>query len=332
MQLTKTGILLIMALVTLPAQATTFKIAALFPDGSSWMQKMRAGADKIKTETQGRVKFKFYPGGVMGDDKAVIRKMKIGQLQGGALMGGSLSHAFSDNQVYSLVLKYQSREEIEYVRGFVDPLIMQGLEKSGFVSFGLMGSGFSYIMSTKSPVANVSALRKLKTWIPANDAAALEAVKAFKVNPITLPLGDVLAGLQTGLIDTVAISPIGAIILQWHTQIKYITELPILYSFGTLVLNKKDFKKISAADQKIVHAVLASITQAADKQNIKDNGAALTALRNQGIEFIRPSAAELDEWNKYASESEKRMLNAGIISNKTASIVNGHIKTFRKNK
>ncbi|NOZ11995.1 MAG: C4-dicarboxylate ABC transporter [Gammaproteobacteria bacterium] len=332
MRLTKTGILLVMVLVTLPTQASTFKIAALFPDGSSWMQKMRAGADEIKEKTQGRVKFKFYPGGVMGDDKAVIRKMKIGQLQGGALTGGSLIQAYSENQVYSLVLKYQSQKEIEYVRGFVDPLIMQGLEKGGYVSFGLMGSGFSYIMSTKSPVANVSELRKLKTWIPANDESALEAVKAFEVKPITLPLGDVLAGLQTGLINTVAISPIGAIVLQWHTQIKFITELPILYSFGTLVLNKKDFNKISSADQKIIRTVLSNITKAADKQNIKDNEAALATLRNQGIKFIQPNVTELNEWKKYAAESEKRMLSAGIISNKIIGIVNGHIKTFRKNK
>ncbi|HEC12015.1 MAG TPA: C4-dicarboxylate ABC transporter [Acidiferrobacteraceae bacterium] len=332
MKLMKAGILLTLVLATLPAQASTFKIATLFPDGSSWMQKMRIGANEINKKTQGRVKFKFYPGGVMGNDKVVIRKIKIGQLQGGALTGGSLSHIFSDNQAYSLILKFRSQKEIEYVRGFVDPLIMQGLEKGGLVSFGLVGSGFSYIMSTKRPVTNVSQLRKLKAWIPSNDEAALEAVKAFKVKPITLPLGDVLAALQTGLINTVAVSPIGAIILQWHTQIKYVTELPVLYSFGTLVLNKKDFKKLTTTDQDIVRSVLGNVVKVVDKQNIKDNQSALAALRNQGITFVQPSAAELKEWQKYANDSEKRMLSANIISHKVIGLINKHLEEFRKGK
>ncbi|MCU7941035.1 MAG: TRAP transporter substrate-binding protein DctP [gamma proteobacterium symbiont of Bathyaustriella thionipta] len=74
-------------------QAKTFKIATLSPDGSDWMQKMRSGAKEIKQKTNGRVKFKFYPGGVMGDDQAVLRKIRIGQLHGGALGGGSLIKA-----------------------------------------------------------------------------------------------------------------------------------------------------------------------------------------------------------------------------------------------
>ncbi|MBW2100225.1 MAG: TRAP transporter substrate-binding protein DctP, partial [Deltaproteobacteria bacterium] len=83
-------------LLSCPAHAVVFKIATLSPDGSFWMQKMREGAEEVAQKTNNRVRFKFYPGGVMGDDKVVLRKIRIGQLHGGAVVSGSLSDYFPD--------------------------------------------------------------------------------------------------------------------------------------------------------------------------------------------------------------------------------------------
>ena len=88
--------------------AATFKIATLTPDGSSWMKEMRAGAKEIKQLTDQRVKFKFYPGGVMGDDKAVLKKIRIRQLHGGALMGGSFAKFYRDSQIYNVPLQFRN--------------------------------------------------------------------------------------------------------------------------------------------------------------------------------------------------------------------------------
>ena len=90
----KTRMLLGLALgiFALGAQAATvIKIATVAPDGTAWMREMRAGADAVKKRTEGRVEIKYYPGGVMGDEPSVLRKIKIGQLQGGAFTGGEFS-------------------------------------------------------------------------------------------------------------------------------------------------------------------------------------------------------------------------------------------------
>src|SRR5690349_9200828 len=84
------------------AQADTIKIATVAPDGTAWMKELRASADVVKQRTEGRVEVKFYPGGVMGDPATVLRKIKIGQLQGGAFTGGEISGVVPDAQLYSL--------------------------------------------------------------------------------------------------------------------------------------------------------------------------------------------------------------------------------------
>jgi len=319
----------LIALAPISSQATTFKIATLSPDGSYWMQAMRAGAKEIETLTNKRVRFKFYPGGVMGNDKAVMRKIRIRQLQGGAVTAGAISTLYSDGQVYNLPMLFNDLNEISYVRNKLDNTIISGLEKKGFVSFGLAEGGFAYIMSTH-PVLDVAALRRYKTWIPSSDSLIVEAIKAYDVQPVALPVGDVLTGLQTGLIDTVASPPIATLALHWHTQVKYFTDMPLLYSYALLVVDKRAFHKISPQDQKTVRKVMGKVFRDIDSRNRQDNNNAYTALKNQGIEFVSPTPSQLSEWRNYATRARKELLRSGFISNSMMSRVDALLTEYRK--
>lgn len=300
--------------VAAPVHAATLKIATLSPDGSLWMTKMRAGATEIKTRTEGRVEFKFYTGGTMGTDKAVLSKIRIGQLQGGALTGGSLADAARDIQVYSLPLKFRSFDEVDAVRAKMDPVLSKQLEEGGFVNFGFAEGGFAYAMSKNAPVTSVAALRKQRVWIPDNDHQSEEAMKVFQVTPVPLSLADVLPSLQTGIIDTVASSPIAAVALQWHTQVKYFTDLPLSYFVGTLAIDRKAFAKLAPADQAVVREVMSRVFREIDQQNRKDNVSAHAALLKQGIKPVKPSAAEVADWEKNGQAATAHMIKAGIVS------------------
>lgn len=310
--------------------AKTFKIATLSPDGSDWMQKMRAGAKEIKQKTNGRVKFKFYPGGVMGDDQAVLRKIRIGQLHGGALAGGSLIKANTDYHIYGLLLTYKNQSDIDYVRKTIDPIVKKGFEKGGYVILGMAESGFVYSMSSKQAIPNVELLRQQKVWAPSNDKSGQETLQSFGVTAIPLPYGDVLAALQTGLIDTVAMSPIGAIALQWYTQIKYITDMPLLYSFGILTINNKSFHKIKPEDQKIVREVMNKAFLAIDATNRKNNAEALEVLKKSGIQFIKPSADEYQQWQSLADKANNKLVTSGRLDKKLVEQVNQLLKEHRQ--
>lgn len=305
---------LLAAAVATPVHATTLKIATLSPDGSLWMTKMRAGAADIKTRTEGRVEFKFYTGGTMGTDKAVLSKIRIGQLQGGAVTGGSLAEAARDIQVYSLPLKFRSFDEVDYVRGKMDAGLSRQLEDGGFVNFGFAEGGFAYAMSKNQPVTSVATLRKQRVWIPDNDHQSEEAMKVFQVTPVPLSLADVLPSLQTGIIDTVASSPIAAVALQWHTQVKYFTDLPLSYFVGTLAIDKKSFQKLAPADQAVVRDVMGRVFHEIDQQNRKDNVSAYAALLKQGIKPVKPSAAEVADWEKNGQLATVQMIKDGIVS------------------
>jgi TRAP-type C4-dicarboxylate transport system substrate-binding protein len=299
--------------MAVPIYGMQFKIATLSPEGSVWMQKMQAGADEIQQKTTNRVRFKFFGGGIMGSDAAVLRKIRIGQLHGGAVTAGSLSHLYGDSIIYGLPMKYNSLQEIDRVRKKMDPMLMEGFEKSGFVTFGLAEGGFAYLMSN-TPIRTTGDLRSHKVWIPGNDLITAEVLKRIGINPIPLPIADVLTGLQTGLVDTVPAPPIAAIILQWHTRVKYLTEIPLSYAYGLLAVDRKVFAKLMPADQQIVRDVMERVFKDIDHQNRSDHVAAMKVLKKNGIQFVQPTAETAAEWRTAGMEVTQKLLETGQIS------------------
>lgn len=314
--------------IALPAGATTFKIATAAPDGTTWMKAMREGAAEVKKRTGGRVKFRFYPGGVMGNDNSVIRKIKVGQLDGAALTGGSLNSIYPDAQIYSLPFSFRDYAEVDYVRGKMDPGIIQGLYDKGYVSFGISEGGFAYLFS-REPVTITADLRTRKVWIPEGDRINLAAFAEFGVSPVQLAMTDVLTALQTGLIDTVATTPVGAIALQWHTRVKYLTDTPLLYVYGTIVVQRRDFEKLSAADQAVVREVMGGVFARLNKLNRADNEKAYAALKQQGIEFVHPGPEAVAEWRAGGHRAVAKMVQAGYLSQALIDSFNRRLAEYR---
>ena len=324
-------ILIVLALLfagqPLIAKPVKLKIATLSPDGSMWMKKMLAGAKKVAQETENRVTFKFYPSGRMGNDKMVLKKIKIGQLHGGAVVGGSLSQFFKANQLYAQPMKFDSLDEVDYVRQHMDSFITQGLAQKGFVTFGLIGGGFSYIMS-KHPIETVADLRAQKVWIPDNDTISQESIDAFDISPIPLPIADVRISLQSGLIDTVATSPIGALVLQWHTQVKYVTQVPLIYLYAVLAVDKKRFAKISEPDQEVVRRIMGQVSKEIQAQNRIDDQKNIKVLKSRGITFITPGAQAMAEWKAVGRTASQKMVESGVLPRDIAQQLESHLSDF----
>ncbi|HLU06048.1 MAG TPA: TRAP transporter substrate-binding protein DctP [Woeseiaceae bacterium] len=310
------------------AGAADLKIATVLPENTQWMKDMRAGAAEIRERTDGRVNFKFYSGGVQGNPNKVLRKIKIGQLHGGAFTPTDLQQVYPDLNIYGLPFLFESVEEVNYVRERVDPILMEGLEEAGFVSFGFSSGGFAIIMSNV-PVRSHADLKGRKIWVPEGDLISYETMKGLQLSPVTLPITDVLTGLQTGLIDIVAMSPAGALVLQWHTKVEYLTKLPILYSMGFMAIDDRAFNRIDEADQAVVRDVMSRIYAEWDAENQQDADNALQALIKSGIEAVEPAPGEQEKLQGLMKRQNRIMAGKGLFSESLLEEVLTHINTYR---
>lgn len=308
---------------------TTIKLATVAPEGSQWMQEMRAGAAEIKRQTDGRVQLKFFGGGVMGTDKKVLRKIRIGQLNGGAFTATALAERYPAINIYGTPLLFESFDEVDYVRERMDAELQAGLEAKGFVTFGFAEGGFAYLMSNE-PVADVTDLVGRKVWVPEGDKVSFLAMETLGLSPVVLPITDVLTGLQTSLLDVVATSPVGALVLQWHTKVDYLTDLPVSYLIGFLAIENKVFKRLSKGDQAIVRSVLSETYARLDATAREDNAKALDALEQAGIDFVSPKPAQVLEWRAQLEGLNQQLATSGELDAQFMGELLGHLEAYRQ--
>lgn len=310
------------------AQTTQIKIATLAPENSQWMTAFREGAREIRERTDGRVQLKFYSGGVQGNEAKVLRKIQIGQLHGGTFAPTDFQKQYPDLNIYGLPFVFRSENEVDYVRQHLDPRLEAGFEDLGFETYGFASGGFALVMSNQ-PVRGYEDLKGKKVWLPEGDLISYEAMKALDLSPVTLPMTDVLTGLQTGLIDIVAIPPVVALALQWHTKVKYVTELPVLYAMGFMAISERAIGKLSADDRAVVDEVLSQIYANVDEASQRETENALDALRNIGLRNVEPRPGEFEKIAEIMRKTNREMAERGLFSAELLAELQSHLADYR---
>lgn len=317
-------------LVTASVQAKTLKIATVVPAGTAFLDQLKVAGDKIAERTEGRVDLKLFPGGVMGNDSAVLRKIKIGQLQGAVVTAAGLKEIHPDAQVYSMPFVFRSYDEVEYVRERIDPVIRERLRSRGFVAAGISEGGFTYLFS-KEPIRRMEDLKGARVWVPQGDNITARMFQNAGSEPVSLPVSDVFTSLQTGLVDTVAITPSGAIALQWHTGVNYQADAPLLFLVGMLVFDQRALAGIEEADRDVVMEVMRATFDRLDQINRENNEEAMKALRGQGIELVEPDRPpEQRRWAQIARKTLDALASEGEFDPSLLERVRSLVEEYRQ--
>jgi TRAP-type C4-dicarboxylate transport system substrate-binding protein len=135
--------------------------------------------------------------------------------------------------------------------------------------------------------------------------------------------------LQTGLINTVAVPPVGAIALQWHTQLKYVFDLPLLYVYGLMTVRDRQFDRLEEADQLVVREVMGEVVRKVNAQNRVDHERAVEVLKNQGLAFTQPTPDESRRWKDLSDQATRDMIDQGAMSAELIDTLNDMLTEYR---
>ena len=309
------------------AQGVTLKIATLAPDGTSWMKVMGAMNQEVQAATNGSVKFKFYPGGVAGDEHDVLRKMRVGQLHGGGFTGVGLGEILPKIRALEVPFLYRNYAEVDYVRGALEDGFTADLADKGYVLLGWAEVGFVHIFAN-APVRTVEDLRKVKMWMWEGDPLAEAFFKAFDINPTPLQITDVLTSLQTGLIDAIYTSPYAAVGLQWFTRVKYMMDSPFTDAIGAVVVTKKQFDKIPPEYQDKVLEICRRYTATLNAQTREDQKTAVERMQKEGIEVVHVDQAQIAKWEKVGEKARDELVGK-LYDQATLDSVLGALQEYR---
>ena len=287
-----------------PAYAVRIKLATKAPENFKSAIIVQKMAKEIEEKTDGNVRFKIYYGGVKGTGRDLLLKMTSGEIQGGEFTAGEAASVLNDLQVMNIPLTFQGYEEVDFVLDRMSPYFQEELRKRGYVVLGWLEVGFGYIMST-DPIASLADLQGKKVWIPQGDPIGQAAFEAMGVPPVPMTIADVMVALQTGQINTVTNSFVGAIALQWHTRIKYVTDLPLLYIYGLLMITKDAYDQIPAEYRNTVHEIMGRTFKELKMDIRKNNVESRETLLKEGVEFVNVPATQVEELRRIMDRVKK---------------------------
>ncbi|MBU1566561.1 MAG: TRAP transporter substrate-binding protein DctP [Proteobacteria bacterium] len=261
-----------------------FKIASLAPAGSVWVEQFENFAKEVNEKTGGEVGFRVYPGGVMGDDQAMFRKMRVGQLHGGGFTMTGIATVVPDFRVMAIPSLFETYEEVDFVKEGLLPTFKERFREKDLEFIALTEVGFIYAMSTQ-PINTIEQLQQSKNWSPAGDPISENYLMALEITPVQLSIPDVLSSLQSGLIETVYNSLYGSIVLQWFTKAKYVIDVPYGYAYGVFALDGKKFDTLPEAHQQTIHAAAAIHFPILLNKTRESNSESRQVMVDRGTEF-----------------------------------------------
>ncbi|MBI2067351.1 MAG: TRAP transporter substrate-binding protein DctP [Deltaproteobacteria bacterium] len=289
---------LMLASLSAWSQVKEIKLATIAPAGSSWDKITNRMNDELKAKSGGKLVFRIYPGGTQGDEKDVVRKMRIKQIHAGGFTGNGLGQIAPQVRVLELPFLYANADQVDYViSNMTQP--MEGFLSKGNPPVVLLGwaeAGFVYIYSNK-PIQKLSDLSGTKIWQWEGDPLASATFSTLGVAPVPLAITDVMTALSTNMIEAVYAPPLGALALQWASKVKYLTDLPIVNSMGALVMLRSEFDKLTSAEQKTLREVTAKYSREIVTETRKDNALALEQIKKLGVRIVSvdPKERELIE-------------------------------------
>lgn len=267
----------------------TFKIASLAPEGSVWVNSFKEFAEEVGSRTNGEVAFRIYPGGVMGDDRAMYRKMRVGQLHGGGFTMTGIAEIVPDFRVMAIPFLFRSYEEVDLVSASLQPLLKQRFSEQGLQLLAMTEVGFVYTFSTR-PQLSIADLQQSKVWAPPEDPLTAAFLSELQISPITLSIPDVLSSLQTGLIDTAFNSLYGSIVLQWFTRASHVTDQPFGYAYGAFIMSDRAMAGLSEEQLGIIKKAAEKYFPELIQKTRESNRESRDVLLKQGVTFEKTTA------------------------------------------
>lgn len=293
----------------------TLKFATLLPTGTSWTKTLDAWVREVEQKSNGRLRFKIYPGGIMGDEPDVLRKIRKGQLQGGLFSGYGIGRIYSPARILELPFLYRNTDESDHVRNRLMPEIDAGFRDSGFELLGWPEVGFIHLFS-KHRIQSVADMRNSRIWLWQGDPLGEAMFAAADIKPVPLSIIDVYPQLSAkhGSIDTVYMSTFGAIALQWYSQVKYASHISVTNAIGAVVVSNKFYNRLPQDLQQLLKSSGIKASDTIREKTRLENIKSKQLLIDNGIEFVWDwDEVDMDEFITIRDNAAAHLIETGYI-------------------
>lgn len=324
--------LLLAAQNVLAEKIYTLKFATLLPTGTAWTKTLDNWIKDVEQKSQGRLKFKLYPGGIMGDEPDVLRKIRKGQLHGGLFSGYGIGRIYSPARILELPFLFKNTDESDYVRNQLMPEIESGFRNHGFELIGWPEVGSIHFFS-KHKIQSIADMKKSRIWLWQGDPLGEALFAASDIKPVPLSIIDVYSQLSAkhGSIDTVYMSTFGAIALQWYSKVQYATHISVTNAIGAVVVSNKFYNKLPVDLQQLLRTSGITASDIIRQQTRKENIKSKQLLIDNGIEFLWDwNTTDMNEFIEIRDKAAAHLIKTDYIPQDFFDKTRDHLENYRQ--
>ncbi len=288
--------------------ATTLRMATLAPEGSIWDKNLRRMASEWTAASGGRMKVNIFPGGALGDETEIVRRLRFNNPQVAALTVIGLSRIDDAFSVFSAPFFFDSYEELYAVLDRMRPTLSQRLDRQNLVFIAWANGGWAHVFTTR-PVRTVAELKQIKLFTSAGDDRMVQWYKTNGFQPRALAMTDILTGLTSGMIEGLPTTPTVANAFQWFRQTKYMLDLGIAPVIGAVVMTKKAWQEIPDADRERLFEAARAMENRLEVGIPGQDNASVEEMKKRGLVV---TAAEGPEWRTMGRAFAESMRGAMV--------------------
>jgi TRAP-type C4-dicarboxylate transport system substrate-binding protein len=284
------------------AARVRIKLATVAPRDSSYHRMLLEMGEQWRKASDRQVDLVVYPGGTQGSEADVVKRMSVGELQGGMLSVGGLTEI--DPAVAALQeipMLFRSLAEEEYVIDRLRPDFEKRLAAKGFVALFWGDSGWVRFFS-RSPATRPADFKSLKIFVTASGSAKqMQIMQALGYKPVPLEVADALIQLQTGGVDAVPTLPLLALAGQYHTVTKHMLELNWAPLVGATIVSKQTWDAIPAAARDSLLQIAGDTGNRIRLASRQENEQAVATMKaRSGLQVHAMTPQLEDEWRAFA--------------------------------
>jgi TRAP-type C4-dicarboxylate transport system substrate-binding protein len=322
--------ILVMSAIFFCVSAQTLKLGSLAPQNSPWDDALREMAEEWRKATNGRINVRMYAGGIAGDERDMLRKVRIRQLDMVAMTGVGMADVFRGILTVQIPMMYNNEDEFWYVMDKMKPYLESKVEENGYKVLLWTKIGWVNFFS-KQPIVTPADLQKQKMFIYSGDADAAKTWRAMGFTPVPLSTNDIMTSLQSGMIDAVIISPLTAAAYQWFGAAPNMTNMPWAPLLGGVVVSLDVWNRIPAATRTKLEEIATRIGNKMQSEIDKADDEALALMQNYGLRIHQVPPNVVSEWKAIAEKGIQAVIGT-TIEPKSYEQVKKHLEEYRSRK
>lgn len=301
------------------------KFGTLAPSGSAWVDAMMKFKQAVESQT--KVKVVIYPGGVLGDESEMVRKLKEGKIQGGAFIIKAMKEISPELDFLDVPFLFESYDEVRYIYENMRSDFEQLLDRNGFVLVEMSHHGFVKFFSVK-PIKSFYELKNMRTWAWYGEPMITNFLNLLEVKPVFVEVTELLNALSNGLVEAFQTTPLGCLSMQWCKIAKYVLDYNYRYEPGIVVISKSFFNSLGKNERDIIISEARKTAKEINTEIEIIQKEAESKLIQMGFRFSKPPQSEISELKDKVQQMSKNKIKGYEYYSKVIRL----LEAYRKKK